>query len=166
MSDVYEVGFLIDLRDDLPDEVNELLIYLAAEAESKVLNAEILERCSFQSENYSPDVLLEELDYLLEASDDNEELLGTGTGSVLTLDGRLAFRGIVHEDSWHGLWRDFLDWLSTVSFSSGVVGYCQRYREERIRLIAFEMDGVHRIGCEDRSEFEALQSEIIETLLS
>jgi hypothetical protein len=170
MSDVYEVGFLLDLRDDLPDAVHELLVWMVAKEEyKKKLDVDILEHCSFQSEYYlpySPEELLEELGSLIEDDEDIEQLLGEGTGSDLTLDGRLIFRGIVHEDSFHNIWMDFLNWLSSISFSSGVVGYYRIYGEQEIRLITFEIDCIHWISCEDYSEFEALHNEIIEELVN
>jgi hypothetical protein len=160
MSTVYEVGFILNLRDDLSDEIYEMLAYMITGEESGSAELPSIEHPLFNVKEYPP----EEWAYLI--NDPREyaadQGLGEGYGSVLT-DEHLVFHGLVHEDSFWNIWREFTDWLSAISFSTGLVGYYREIYEDdgRIGLISFEMDGVHRLSCESYSELEAIRSQII-----
>jgi hypothetical protein len=160
MSDLYEAGFIIDLGDDLSEEIHQILTCMIAQS---IPGVEVsgLDHPFFHVEGYERD-----WGYLIENPRDNdEEMLGEFCGSVL-IENRLAFRGLIHDDPFWNMWDLFVDWLSSISFPSGLIGYYRNIfnDSDEVTLILFEPEGVCSHECEDYSEFEELQSQIVEIL--
>jgi hypothetical protein len=66
----------------------------------------------------------------------------------------------MHDDLFGNVWFELMEWLSSISSSSGLVGYYRMFEDE-VNLISFNSEEVCIADCEDYSEFEDLQSQII-----
>ncbi|MGP1382999.1 MAG: hypothetical protein ACTS2F_05520 [Thainema sp.] len=161
MSDLYELGFTLELKQDLPQEVQETLIYMTRSG-SVSDEPPLLDHPFFHIEGFTT-----EWTYLISnLRVYNEEIIGAPCGSVFA-DNRVTFRGVIHEDPFWNTWLEFPDWLFSISSSSGLIGYYQNtIYDEPITLVSFQPEGVVASECENYSEFEDLQNLIIEILES
>jgi hypothetical protein len=159
MSDLYELGFTLELKQDLPREVQETLTYMIRSGAVSV-EPPLLDHPFFHIEGFTT-----EWTYLIaNPRDDDEEMLGEGCGSVLT-DRQLTFRGSVHEDPFWNTWYEFIDWLSSISSSTGLIGYyCNINNDLGVTLVSFQAEGIRESACDDYSEFEGLQNQITESI--
>lgn len=161
MSDLYELGFTLELKQDLSQEAKETLAYMTRSGDIGT-EPPSLNHPFFHIEQFTT-----EWTYLIaNPRDDDEEMLGEGCGSVLT-DNQLTFRGLIHEDPFWNTWEQFTDWLLSISSSTGVIGYYRNINNgDQITLVSFQAEGICELKCEDYSEFEDLQSQIVESIES
>jgi hypothetical protein len=156
MASPVEAGFIIDLSDDLPDEVHQVLAYMIGQGlpgiEPPRLDHPLFNRN--KSEGYQ----LDWADIISHPREDDEEMLREVCGTVL-VDNQLAFRGVMHDDIFGNVWFELMDWLSSISSSVGLVGYC--VIEDTVQLISFESEGICNLECDDYEEFEDLQTQIV-----
>ncbi len=161
MSDLYEAGFIIDLGDDLSEEIQQTLNYMIGRGAPSV-EPQGFEHPLFHVEGYET----EWGSIISSPREDDEEMLGAGCGSIL-IDNRLAFRGLLHDDPFWNVWHELMDWLSSISYPSGLIGYYRNlYEEDDITLISFESAGVSQDDLVNYSDFEDLQEQIIEMIES
>jgi hypothetical protein len=159
MSDLYEVGFVIDLRDDLSEEVRQTLEYMIGRGISGIQPSGF-EHPLFHIEGYETAWA----SIIDSDREDDEEMLGDGCGSCL-VDNCLVFRGLIHEDPFWNVWHELIDWLSLISVPSGVIGYDRNlYEEDEITFTEFAPTGVVSIEVTNYDDFEELQARIIEML--
>ena len=158
MSDLYEIGFMLELRDNLPDEVHETLAYMTRTGDASI-EPSPLSHPFFQVQGYET-IWME---VMANSRDFDEEMLGKSCGSVL-IDDLLAFRVLCHEDPFWNTWTEFLDWLSFISFPTGLVGYYRNTYNDQITSIEFEGQDISVLEWENCSEYEELKNDIIEAL--
>jgi hypothetical protein len=159
VSDLYELGFTLELKPDLSQEVIDTLLYMTR---SGGVSAEAprLEHPFFHIQGFST-----EWTYLISnPREDDEEILGGACGSIFT-NNHLKFRGLIHEDPFWNTWEQFKDWLSSISSTTGLIGYYRNINyDDQVILVSFQSEGVCEIDCDDPSELEELQNQIIENL--
>lgn len=159
MSDLYELAFTLQLKRDLSQETRGILRYMTRSV--GVSNKPpTLDHPFFHVEGFKT-----EWTYLIaNPRNDDEEMLEGECGSALT-DEQLTFRGLIHEDPFWNTWEHFSNWLLSISSSTGLIGYYRNIQyDDHITLIVFEAERVCDLPCQDYSEFEDLQIEIIDTL--
>jgi hypothetical protein len=159
MSDLYEAGFIIDLEDNLSEEIHQTLLYMIGQG-AIGLEPSGFEHPLFHDECYKTDWR----DIISSPREEDEEMIGGVCGSTL-VDNRLVFRGLMHDDPFWNVWTVLIEWLLSISNSSGVIGYYRNLDEDdNVTLISFESDGVCFVEGDNYDEFEELQEQIIEKI--
>jgi hypothetical protein len=160
VSDLYELGFTIELKQNLSQEVQETLTYMTRSGGVSDKQP-LLKHPFFQIEGFTT-----EWTYLISNPRDDEEILEKICGSVFA-DNQLTFRGVINDDPFWNTWSEFSDWLFSISSSTGLIGYYRNIiDDEPTTLVAFQPQGVCELKCEKYSEFEELQNLIIDNLES
>jgi hypothetical protein len=161
MSDLYEAGFIINLEDNLSEEIHQTLSYMIGRG------APGIEPSGFDHPLFDVEGYKTEWRHIISSPrEDDEEMIGGGCGSVL-VDNRLAFRGLMRDDPFWNVWTVLLEWLLSISNSSGVIGFYRNLDEDdEVTLISFESQGVCFVEGDNYSEFEELQGQIIEMIES
>jgi hypothetical protein len=153
MNNLYEVGMLVTLRDDLPEEVHKVLDYVIAGKESDGLELPASDGALFPLRN----VPRKEWAYLINdpRAYPEDQKLGVGYG-VISKAGQLVFRGIIRENSFWNIWQKFANWLFSITYSGGLVGYYCILDDSILGAIEFFVDGdsVRIFELENSSQFK------------
>ena len=145
MSDFYEVALLFAVKPDTPQEATDTLQYMVYGRDSNFVSS--LSNPLFSEptctvtlpSGVTMRVIPSWRGFFADGHSQFEEYLPGSFGSSF-VEHTLAVRQIIHEDAFFNVWYEISDWLTSISATTGLVGYYRNLEDDSIedaQLICF-----------------------------